>query len=78
MSTTNLQERKLELIQWVSVIEDVEIIDRLSAIKEADSVDWWDKISVEEKSSIAKGIEDAEAGRITSHSEARVIYDKWI
>lgn len=78
MSTPNIQERKLELIQWVSVIEDVELIDKLSAFKEAESSDWWNEISDEEKASIQKGVQDADAGRIKSHTEAKAIYEKWL
>ncbi len=32
--------------------------------------DWWDEISDAEKESIAKGIEQADAGQLTPHSDA--------
>jgi len=76
MATTNIQERKLELIQWLSVIDDVSLLDKLSELKEQSTRDWWDEISDAEKESISKGIGDADAGRLRPHSEARAIYEK--
>ena len=76
MATTNIQERKLELIQWLSVIEDVSLLDKVAELKEQSTSDWWDEISDVEKGSISKGLEDADAGRLKPHSEARAIYEK--
>jgi hypothetical protein len=76
MGTMNIQERKLELIQWLSVIEDASLLDKLSDLKEQSTRDWWDQISDAEKESISRGIEDADAGRLKPHSEARAIYEK--
>ena len=39
-----------------------------------ESSDLWNGLSESEKTSIEKGIEDAEAGRQHSNSEARNIY----
>ena len=77
METTNIQERKLELIQWVSVIDDVALLDRLTDLKDESTTDWWDEISDSEKQSISKGLADADAGNVRPHSEARAIYEKW-
>lgn len=74
MGTTNLEERKLELIRWLSVIEDVSLLDMLAELKEQSTGDWWGEISAGERESISKGLEDAEAGRLKPHSEARAIY----
>jgi len=76
MGTTNIQERKLELIQWLSVVEDVSILDKLAELKEQSARDWWDEISDAEKESISKGLDDANAGRLKPHSEARAIYEE--
>lgn len=78
MSSTNLQERKLELIQWVSVIEDAKLIDKLTELKAAVSADWWDETGEEERASIAKGIIDADSGRLKSHAEAKMVYENWL
>jgi predicted transcriptional regulator len=59
-----LQNKKLELIQWLSSIEE--------------SKDWWNSIAESEKEAIERGIQDANAGKLNPHSEARKIYEKWL
>jgi predicted transcriptional regulator len=76
MTTPDIQARKLELIQWLSVIEDVSLLEKLAELKEQSARDWWDEISDAEKESISRGLEDANAGRLNAHSEARAIYEK--
>ncbi len=78
MATTNLQERKLELIQWLSVIDDVSLIEKVAKVRDDSVSDWWTEISEAEKESIAKGIEDADSGSLKPHSEARSKYEKWL
>jgi len=68
------QERKLELIQWLSLLDDESVLDRVSAIRDAATGDWWDEISDAERSSIRQGIADADAGRVTPHSKVRELY----
>jgi predicted RNase H-like nuclease len=73
---TSIQERKLELIQWLSLIDDVSLLDKVSDLKEQSMRDWWNEISDAERESISQGIEDADAGRFRPHSDARAIYEK--
>lgn len=75
---TNLQQRKIELIQWLSVLDDVSLIDKIADLKEQNSNDWWDHISKNEKNSVDLGIADADAGNLNPHSEARATYEKWL
>jgi len=74
----NLQTTKLELIQWLSTIDDPGIIKKVQAIRDDEKEDWWDNLSAIEKESINKGIEDADAGNLKDHDQARKIYDKWL
>ena len=76
MSAADIQERKLDLIQWLSMIEDVSLLDKLAELKEQSTRDWWDEISDAEKESISRGLEDANAGRLKPHSDARAIYEE--
>ncbi len=78
MTTGSLQEQKLELIQWLSVIEDVSLIEKVAKLRDESVSDWWNEISEAEKESIAKGIEQADAGELSSHSVARAKYEKWL
>jgi hypothetical protein len=73
-----LQNKKLELIQWLSTIEDTTIIEKIMDLRKKESTDWWNSISEAEKKSINKGLKDAEGGKLKSHSSARKLYEKWL
>lgn len=75
---TNILNEKLELIQWLSTLEDTSIIKKLIQFRKDETKDWWDSISEEEKKSIEKGISEADNNELKSHSEARKIYEKWL
>ena len=74
----NLQAAKLELIQWLSTIDDPIIIEKILAIRNNEKEDWWENLSALEKESINEGIEDADAGNLKDHDQARKIYGKWL
>jgi hypothetical protein len=78
MAATNIQERKLELIQWLSVIDDVSLIEKVAKVRDDSVSDWWNEISEAEKESIAIGIKDAGSRHLRPHSEARAKYEKWL
>ena len=75
---TNTLDKKIELIQWLSSLEDKTIINKLLQFRNAETKDWWDEVSDQEKTSIAKGIKDAENKKLKPHSSARKIYEKWL
>ncbi len=75
---TNIQNIKIELIQWLTTLEDYSLIQKIVDLRKNQSKDWWKKISQEEKESIEKGISDADRGKLNSQSEARKIYEKWL
>ncbi|CAM3996792.1 hypothetical protein FLJU110815_11110 [Flavobacterium jumunjinense] len=74
----SLLNKKMELIQWLSTIEDSSLIEKIMELKKKESKDWWNSISDNEKKSIEKGIQDADSGKLKPHSEARKLYEKWI
>ena len=74
----NIQNKKLELIQWLSTIEDSAIIEKIMDLRKRESKDWWSSISESEKNSIEKGLEDADAGKLNPHTNARKLYEKWL
>lgn len=74
----NILDKKIELIQWLSTLEDQSTIEQLIKFRKEKTKDWWDSISNEEKASIEKGIEEADAGNLKDHSEARRLYEKWL
>lgn len=73
-----IQDKKIALIQWLSSIEDISLIEKLIELRNEEEGDWWVEISEEEKKSIAKGISDSENGKIKPHSEAKKLYEKWL
>ena len=74
----NLQNKKLELIQWLSTIEDSSIIEKIMDLRKKESSDWWNSISESERKSIENGLKDVESGKLSSHSNARKLYEKWL
>ena len=75
---TSILNQKLELIQWLSTIEDFSIIEKIMDLRKKETADWWNSISESEKQSIELGLKDAEFGRLNSHSKARELYEKWL
>lgn len=74
----NIQNKKLELIQWLSTLEDSSIIEKIMELRKRESKDWWSSVSESEKQSIEKGLQDAEAGKLNPHTSARKLYEKWL
>ena len=74
----NIESKKLALIQWLTSLNDVSMIDKILELKNKESKDWWDETSDEEKKSIEKGIAEADENDVKPHSEARKLYEKWL
>lgn len=78
-SELEIQRKKLELIQWLSTIEDLNFLEKISdLISRENKKDWWDETSEAERKSIEKGIVQADEGKLNPHSKAREIYGKWL
>jgi predicted transcriptional regulator len=73
-----LEKSKIDIIQWITTIEDSNIIERINEIKTETKQDWWEELSEEEKSSIEAGLKDVENGNTISHEDVRKIYEKWL
>jgi hypothetical protein len=75
----NTSVQKLDLIHWITELQDSTMLDTLEVIKnQSAQEDWWNSISVAEKTSIEKGLSDIQAGRTVSHSEVKKRYEKWL
>ena len=74
----NIESKKLALIQWLTSLNDVSMIDKILEFKQKETKDWWNEISDEEKESIEKGLSDAESGNLKPHSEIRKKYENWL
>ena len=71
-------DKKIELIQWLSSLEDKIIIEKLLQFRNAETKDWWETTSVQERDSVKKGIEDANKKKLKPHSSARKLYERWL
>ena len=67
---------KLELIEWLTKLEDEETIDYLKIVKDANVLheDWWLDLTDEQKSGIERGLKDVDDGRVTPHDIVRQKY----
>jgi len=74
----NIQKAKIDLIQWLTTIEDSSVIQKIMELRNTENKDWWNEISDIEKKSIELGISDADNGNLKPHSEAKKIYEKWL
>lgn len=76
----NLQNEKLDLIEWIIALNDNSIVDKLIQIKDeySKSMDWFDDLEKEELESINRGLKDFEEGRIHSHDSVKKIYESYL
>ena len=76
----SLDSKKLALIEWISSINNIAIINKLVELKEneMDFTSYNFLICEKEQQSIDRGIEDANNGKLSAHSEANKIYEKWL
>ena len=67
---------KLELIEWLTKLEDDETIDYLKIVKDSNVShdDWWHDLTDEQKSGIDRGLKDVDAGRVTPNDTVRLKY----
>ncbi len=75
---SSLQSTKIELIQWLTTIDNSSVLQKIIEIRKNENKDWWNAISEDERMSIDEGIKDADSGKLKPNSEARAIYEKWL
>lgn len=71
-------DQKIELIQWLTSLEDKVIIEKLLQFRRAETKDWWENIEEQEKKSIIQRVKDADNNKLNPHSSARKLYEKWL
>ncbi|MBO3096802.1 hypothetical protein [Gelidibacter pelagius] len=64
-----LEAKKLDLISWLTSLQDDTIIAQLYAIKNDSNSDWYEQLSKVQKKQIQKGLDDLENGRTITHDE---------
>jgi len=74
----DIQNTKIELIQWLTTIENAKVLQKLNEIKNAELANYWDLLSEEETKSIEKGLKDSKNSNTVRHSEAKKLYEKYL
>lgn len=73
------EQLKLELIQWLASIEDMQILQSLIRYKNIqENTDWWDTLSDDQLKEIKKGIDDVKKGKTISSKSVWQKYGKTI
>ena len=67
----NVQDIKLDLINWLVNLKDEAIIHKIRSLKDGTSeTDWYNTLSENEKRNIQKGLDDITNGRVVDHEQA--------
>lgn len=73
----NLETRKINIINWVSAIQDEALLAAVEKIQ-MEKKDWWDAIEGEDKEAIKEGIKQLDNGEFLTRSQVRnQIKDKY-
>lgn len=67
---------KLELIEWLSGLEDEDTIEYLKVVKDSSlkEKDWWHELTASQREAIDRGLKDIEEGRVVSHEDVKKKY----
>lgn len=74
----DIQAEKLRLIEWLANLNDVKTINKLLQLKKSNQSDWWLEISKEEKEEIERGIQQADAAKLTPNDQVKERFKKWL
>jgi len=69
----NTYAAKLDLIHWITELQDVSVLTRIKSIKENAHT-----ASVAEMMSVERGMEDFQKGKTRSHLQVKKRYEKWL
>ena len=67
---------KLELIEWLTKLNDLETLNYLKVVKESrfENHDWWDNLTEQQTQGIQRGLKDIDEGRIVPHEDVERKY----
>jgi hypothetical protein len=66
----NIETRKINLINWISSIQEEDILAEMEKIQQK-KADWWNTISNEDKEAINDGLEQLDKGGFLTRSHVR-------
>ena len=59
----DLAVKKIELIEWLTRLQDEKLIKKVESLRKEAEADWWDTLTAEHQEDIEAGVADLEAGR---------------
>ncbi len=67
---------KLELIEWLAKLNDVDVLHFLKLIKDTNSEtsDWWNDLPEIQRNGISRGLQDIDQGNVISHDDVKKKY----
>ena len=63
----DIKTLKIDLIHWLTELEDVNTLKQLQALKE--NLDWWENISEEERLAVDEGLAQLDRGEGIPHEQ---------
>lgn len=70
MQISELNKKKLDLIDWINQLSDKNTIEFLDNQKSATSKDdWWDELSDNEQKKLQNGMNDIKKGNVISSAQ---------
>lgn len=73
----DIQAEKLTLIKWLAEVTEPSVISKLIALKNKETIDWWDQVNINEKEETEEGLREADNGEFVSHEEVMAKYQQW-
>jgi predicted transcriptional regulator len=70
MEIMNIESRKINLINWISSIQEADIIDKVEKIQR-EKASSWDAVSNEDKQAIEEGLKQLDKGEFLTRSQVR-------
>lgn len=68
---------KLELIEWLTKINDKSLLDSLLLLKKSsESFDWADSLTENQRNLLSEGLEDIRKGRTVSNEKVWAKYGR--
>ncbi len=71
---TSMESTKVELIQWLTTLEDMAVLSKLKEFKESIMASKPYILSDEESHSVEEGIQDYKAGNVHNHEDVKKLY----
>ncbi|MEO7988571.1 MAG: hypothetical protein ABI663_03460 [Chryseolinea sp.] len=70
----NIAVKKIELIEWLSRLQDEKLIKKVEGLRKEAEADWWNSLTTQQQEDIEAGLSDLEAGRKKDFKKALLKY----